>query len=77
MFTRQQCEIGTDVGNALPVNLRRHDREPGSRDASTAYDPDLLLGERRSFIHLPRARTQGTADGQESRQDETRAARSL
>lgn len=74
MFTRQQREVGTDVGDVLPVNLRRHDRQPGPRGASTAYDPYLLLGERRPFIHLPRARTHGTANGQESRQYEECAA---
>jgi hypothetical protein len=35
MFTRQQSEIGTTVGNVLAVNLRRHDSQPVPREAST------------------------------------------
>ena len=75
MITWQQGEIGTDVGNLPPVNLHRHDRQPALHAAPTAYDPDLLVGERHPFIHLPRARTGGTAYGHESRYDEERATR--
>jgi len=71
VVTGQQCEVRTAVPDVLIVDPHDHDRQAGRSLTGSAQDADLLLGQRRAFIHLDRARPESTAAGEDSRHDET------
>ena len=77
MLTRQQGEIAAAVADVFAINLRRHDSEAASLDASTVDDRDLFLWEGRAVIHVLRAQRPGAAHGHHGCLQKTRLPRPL